>query len=129
VTLKKRRKLFFIIAAAILGLIAIGVLLFFTVTPIYHGTVLEVQQNNQQDRHPSIWVKEYSPEDTTNKTKRELRKMYEYQGIVFDMPAYIPDKVIKNLSQGQEVKIYYSGIVEASAPGGGDAYWVTIVDE
>lgn len=123
----KRTRLFIIIAT-ILGAMFIAVLLIFTFIPTHSGVILEIQRNNDMQEHPSIWVVESSPNDIMNKTESELTEIYKYQGTVFDLPSYIPDAIIKDLSPGQEVEIYFNGLVEASAPAGGEAYWITTKD-
>lgn len=102
---------------------------FFSVTPSFHGVILEVHHNDQEKKQLSLWVLDIPPKEIKNKTESEIRKMYKYEGVIFSMPSYLPDKVTKDLTAGQQVKIYYNGQVAASAPGLGDAYWVSIVDK
>ncbi|AIF67610.1 hypothetical protein SAMN04489762_2275 [Terribacillus saccharophilus] len=125
VILNTTRKRLFIIIVTILGSMFIAVLLIFTFIPTHSGVIIEVQSKNDMQDHPSIWVVESSPHDILNKSESELTEMYEHQGTVFDLPSYIPDAIIKDLSPGQEVEIYFNGLVEASAPAGGEAYWIT----
>ncbi|WP_185763262.1 DUF3221 domain-containing protein [Niallia circulans] len=111
-----------IIITTILVIAALSVLFFFTTIPSYTGVILEVSDS-------TIWVVEGTADDIKNKTTNEINKKYMYQGIVFELPAYIPNQIIKDLSIGQEVKIYSSGEVRETAPAGGDAYWVTTLDK
>lgn len=122
------RKRPFIIIVTILGSMFIAVLLIFTFIPIHSGVILEVQSKNDMQDRPSIWVVESSPHEIINKSESEITEMYKYQGTVFDLPSYIPDTIIKDLSPGQEVEIYFNGLVEASAPAAGEAYWITTRD-
>lgn len=118
--MKKTRKLYRF-TAIILVMFAVSMLLFFTVTPSFHGVILEVQHHDQKEKPPSLWVMEISPDEIKNKTESE--------GYIFSIPSYTPNKVMKELTAGQQVKIYFNGQVTASAPGHGEAYWVTIVDK
>lgn len=126
--MKITRKRLFIIILTILGSLFIAFLLIFNHISTHNGVILEVHRNNDMQEHPSIWVVEGSSNDLINKTESELGDIYKYQGIVFDLPSHIPDIITKDLSPGQEVKIYFNGVVEASAPAGGDAYWITTKD-
>lgn len=99
--------------------ISLGLFIFFAYTPTYTGVIIESGE--------SIWVVEDAPENIKNKSKQQLRETYKYQGTEFFLPSYMPEKQIAKLSVGDEVKIYFSGEVRASATGSGDAYWVSLV--
>ncbi|MED3963084.1 DUF3221 domain-containing protein [Niallia taxi] len=118
VKVKKTMKRLLLIITSLIIITALSVLFFFTSTPSFTGVILEINKS-------SIWVVEASAHNIKNKPDDELYEKYKYQGIVFQLPSYIPELMLNEFSRGQEVKIYYSGEVRESAPAGGDAYWVT----
>lgn len=122
VKLNKIMKRLLLIITSLIIITSLSVLFFFTITPSFTGVILEVNKS-------SIWVVEDSAHNIKNKSDDELYEKYKYQGIVFQLPSYIPERILKEFSQGQEVKIYFSGRVRNSAPAGGDAYWVTTFDK
>ncbi|ASV66967.1 MULTISPECIES: DUF3221 domain-containing protein [Cytobacillus] len=109
---------YLICTLALFLIISIGGFLFFTYTPTYKGVIIESGQ--------SIWVVA-DAENIKYKSKQELRETYMYQGVEFTLPTYMPEKKVGQLSVGDEVIIYFSGEIRASAPGGGDAYWVSLI--
>jgi hypothetical protein len=124
---KKRIRLFILLATS-LGILIFAAFLAFTFIPTHTGVIAEVQHNEETGRH-SIWIVEGTSADINSKSEEESTKQYEYQGIVFDLPPYLPDIVKQDLSAGQEVKIHFSGSVQASAPGSSKAYWVTAINK
>lgn len=118
VTLNKIMKRLLLIITSLLIITALSLLFFFTSTPSFTGVILEINQS-------SIWVVEASAHNIKDKPDDELYEKYKYQGIVFQLPSFIPKRMLNEFSKGQEVKIYFSGEVRESAPAGGDAYWVT----
>ncbi|QXE01896.1 DUF3221 domain-containing protein [Terribacillus sp. DMT04] len=126
--MNKKTMRVFIILTTSLGLLLFAAFIAFTIIPTHTGVIAEVQHNEETGGH-SIWVVQGSSADINNKSEEELTEQYEYQGILFDLPSYLPDRMKKDLSPGQEVKIYFSGSVQASAPGGGKAYWVAAVNK
>ncbi|MDM5206163.1 DUF3221 domain-containing protein [Cytobacillus kochii] len=109
---------YLICTLALFLIISIGGFLFFTYTPTYKGVIIESGQ--------SIWVVP-DAENIKYKSKQELRETYMYQGVEFTLPTYMSEKKVGQLSVGDEVIIYFSGEIRASAPGGGDAYWVSLI--
>ncbi|WP_077304203.1 DUF3221 domain-containing protein [Terribacillus halophilus] len=122
---KKRIRLFILLATS-LGILIFAAFLAFTFIPTHTGVIAEVQHNEETGRH-SIWVVQGSSADINNKSEAELAERYKYQGIIFKLPSYLPERVKQDLSAGQEVKIYINGKIQESGPGGGKAYWVTAV--
>jgi len=79
----------------------------------------------------SIWiVDDYSKDiDIASKTEDELEEIYRFQGIVVQLPWYIPNSLIEKLELGHKVKIFYNGKVRLSAPSRTDAYWFSIISD
>ncbi|SNZ17969.1 hypothetical protein SAMN05421503_3421 [Terribacillus aidingensis] len=120
---KKQMRLFILLTTSLVILL-FAAFLVFTVIPTHKGVIVEVL-HNEETGQSSIWVVEGISADINNKSKEELAERYKYQGIIFKLPSYLPDRVKKDLFAGQEVKIYINGTIQESGPGGGKAYWVT----
>jgi hypothetical protein len=117
----KKRILFFIFA--LIGIVIFSSILFIKDSPIQTGQIIRANGD-------SIWITDgYTEIDFENKTDDELAELLKFQGTIFQLPWYIPNGFIEQLTPGQKVKIYYDGSVRLSAPGRSGSYWVSINKE